>query len=67
MSNNWEAKINVWGFFGTPKERLGDSPKTFKFEANNINDALKRAELICVGIRTNPDVWQANVISLKEI
>lgn len=57
----WRATFDVWPYsMRTVKNR----EETFEFEADRIDDALKLANLIKDGIKTNENVWQCIVRDL---
>lgn len=68
----WEIKIEVWPHSsgnGATKdqEACGDRERTFKTYAENAAEAMKHADLIVTGIKTNPMVWKAPIISLRQM
>lgn len=51
----WKATFDVWPYWG---EKVKNSEETFEFDADRIDDALKLANLIKDGIKTNEKVWE---------
>jgi hypothetical protein len=47
------------------QELAGNRLNDFDFDADNMREASRIAELIADGIETNPAVWQANVVRLE--
>lgn len=68
---SWTVKFDVWAYStgegaSIDQKKVGDKTQTFQFMANEIEDALEKANLIKKGIKTNPSVWTCRIKSLKQ-
>jgi hypothetical protein len=68
----WRATIEVWPHStGNGREAdqaaCGPRRREITFNAESARDALRLAELVSEGIRTNPMVWQAPVSKLEHV
>lgn len=64
----WHIKVEVWPYFtGTTREEneqaCGGKLHEFELDRCSFDEMVARAALIITGIKTNPRVWQAQVIS----
>lgn len=67
----WRVEFDVWAFStgeGADKDqkKVGDKVQKFEVTADEIEDALYKANLIKTGIKTNPAVWRVRVRSVTE-
>lgn len=67
----WQATIRVWPFsteagVAEDKKAVGDEFKTFGFKSDSFDDAAAKANLIVMGIRSNPRAWSVNIVKLAE-
>jgi hypothetical protein len=65
----WQATIRTWPYStgagaAEDKKAIGDEFKTFEFAAQDFKDASAKAELVNSGIRTNPRVWESNIVKV---
>ena len=65
----WQATIRTWPFStdaGGAEDRkaVGDEFKTFEFSAEDFKEASEKADLVNAGIKTNPRVWQSNIVKV---
>lgn len=66
----WTVKIEVWPYStdkGVDADQIacGDKCITRLVRADDIKEALNFANLIVEGIKTNPRVWQAPIMSIE--
>lgn len=54
----WKVIFDVWPY---STMEVANREEVFEFEADQIDHALKIANLIKDGIKTNPSVWQCIV------
>lgn len=72
MSEYYDVEIRVWPF-STGKGRdvdqknAGEAVQHFRVEADGMSSALHKANLIAIGILTNPHVWQAPIYKIVRI
>jgi|HubBroStandDraft_2_1064218.scaffolds.fasta_scaffold652522_2 hypothetical protein len=69
-SRAWNIRIEVWPHSTgngskADLEACGERYYENTTMADTIDEALSRAGLIALGIKTNPRVWQANVIKVE--
>lgn len=67
--NEWSIKIHVWGYHGSKgPEEIGPEYQTFNVPAlDDFKWACRFADAFAMGIRCNPKVWQANVVSVTQV
>lgn len=67
--SEWRIKIRVWGFYGSKHEvDVGPEFQTFSVPAlDDFKMATRFADAFAMGIRCNPKVWQANVVSVEQV
>lgn len=68
---SWIVVLEVWPHAsGTgavkDQEAVGRRRRAFTVKADNIHQALEKADLIVVGITSHPMVWQAPIQSLNQ-
>ena len=69
--SDWNITIRVWPYStsdGADKDRAKVGPEFQKFSVPALDDfkmAVRFADAFAMGIRTNPMVWQANVVSIS--
>ena len=69
--NKWQVTIEVWPHStGNGREAdqkaCGDRTLVFEVGGDTMRDAFGRAELIRMGIETNPMVWQAPITKIAQ-
>ena len=70
--SKWAVKIETWPYStgkgsAVDQEACGDRSSTYTIEAGCIRAALEKSELIVHGIRTNPRVWLAPIVSITVV
>lgn len=65
----WKIEIEVWPYStgagsAEDKKAVGERSHQFVVPADDIHEAVKKAELIVQGIKTNPRVWQAPIMGI---
>ena len=66
--NEWRIKIRVWPFSGGTVEDVGPEIQSFSVPAiDNFKMATRFADAFLMGIRCNPKVWQADIISVEMV
>lgn len=58
--------VYVWPFSGVSDKWTGSRKQQFDIVANDFDDAVIQGNNILVGIRTNPNVWQAGISGIIE-
>lgn len=61
MSEKWRVVVYVWPLSGIEEKWVGGREQNFCIIAKDFDDAVVKANHILIGIRTNPDVWQAGI------
>lgn len=70
--SEWSITIRVWPYStrdGAEKDSTKVGPEFQKFHVPVLDDfkmASRFADAIAMGIRCNPAVWQANVVSVTD-
>lgn len=72
MSNKWFVAIEAWPHSSgrgqeVDQATVGPREQHFVVKAVGMSDALEGAELIAVGMRTNPMVWRAPIVQIRQI
>lgn len=64
----WRIKVRVWGFHGSKGEdEIGPEFQSFSIPViDDFKMASRFADAIVMGIRCNPKVWQANIVSVEQ-
>lgn len=71
--SEWSITIRVWPFStdkGSADDKAAVGPEFQKFNVPALDDfkmACRFADAFAMGIRTNPRVWQANVVAVSEV
>lgn len=70
--NYWQATIRTWPYSTNAgqvedKKAVGNEFETFEIHADGFDDAAAKAKLIVAGIKTNPRVWQSNLVKLAMV
>lgn len=60
----WKVTIEAWPFSTFDQSLAGERSRNYVVRAVDIGDALKAAEHIATGIRSNPAVWRAPITSI---
>ena len=64
----WRIKIRLWPFFGTKQEEIGPEIQSFNVPAiDDFKMACRFADAFLMGIRCNPKVWDAHIISVEMV
>lgn len=70
--SEWSITIRVWPFStvaGGTKDKEAVGPEFQKFQVPALGDfkmACRFADAFAMGIKTNPRVWQANVVAVSQ-
>jgi len=68
----YRVTIEAWPFStnlgeAVDQKNAGQRRNNFIVTADGMSDAYKQAELITIGMRTNPKVWQTPIISIIQV
>jgi hypothetical protein len=63
----YELRFEVWPFFSIPQEQAGERQQAYVFRADSFDDACELARVYIAGVKANPAVWQAPIISVAKI
>lgn len=64
----WRIKIRVWAFHGGGVADIGPEFQSFSVPAvDDFKMACRFADAFLMGIRCNPKVWQANIVSVEQL
>lgn len=72
MGGDWLIIIEAWPYSTdegvvADQKAAGQRVNTFTVQADDMRAAFKSAELIANGIRANPRVWQAPIVSIMKM
>lgn len=63
----WRVTIEIWPFSGTTQENAGQRKNDFIVLGESMATAFEKADLIAMGMRTNPKVWRAPIVSIAQV
>lgn len=66
--SEWRIKIRVWPFSGGSEEQVGPEYQNFNIPAvDDFKTACRYADAFQMGIKCNPKVWLADVVSVEMV
>jgi hypothetical protein len=63
----WRITIENWVYSGIDQKLAGSKKNDYDIEADGIDMAVSFAHAIVKGIRTNPAIWEAPIISIVQV
>lgn len=66
--HEWKIKIRCWPYSGTRQEDIGPEIQGFNIpNVDSFSGAVRFADAFLMGIKCNPKVWEAHIISVEMI
>ena len=68
----WKVTIEAWPHFtgngrDADQAKAGDRVQTYRVDAESIAGALRCAQHIASGMRSNPMVWRAPIMAIERV
>jgi hypothetical protein len=64
--HEWRIKIRVWPFSGGDEKDVGPEFQTFHVPViDDFKMACRFADAFLMGIKCNPNVWEAHIVAVE--
>jgi hypothetical protein len=64
VRDKWVAIVELWPYSGISQMQTGPRSVRVVVDGQDIRQAMASVDMFVLGLKTNPNVWQAPVMSL---